>query len=263
MTDITFGSFSLQDSVYLTSDVSYRTIPARDIVLENIVRKPGKKVISQEFIERRIKLAGWILGSDSSDLITRIDNLHSNVTRKNSGTLSIDTNKEIEAIAASVVIPEPHYTQSMVPFEIEFLAVEPFWKGPQLTVSLTVTSGSSEPHTQTVTVTISGTVFAEPSITYNAPAGIGNTTTSGIRIEYEPTDEIITWSGTVAATPTLAYGNLIKFDYQNQQILEGVAAVEPSGVFARWEPGETNFTVTYSGRAQGGSLDFVYRPRYL
>lgn len=263
MANPVFGTFSLQDDNYITESVEYRTIPVRDLVMENIARKPGKKLLSTEFAERRIRLAGWILGTDSSDLATRIDNLHSNVSRKNSGTLSVDASREIEAIVASVVIPEPHYTQSMVPFEIDFLAVEPFWKGPQLTVSVTVTSGSSQPHTQTVTVTVSGTVFAEPAITYNAPAGVGQTTTSGVRIEYEPTDEFITWSGTVAATPTLAYGNLIKFDFQNQQILEGVTEVDPSGVFARWEPGETNFTVTYSGRAQGGSLDFVYRPRYL
>lgn len=261
MTDITFGSFSLQDSVYLTSDVSYRTIPARDIVLENIVRKPGKKVISQEFIERRIKLAGWILGSDSSDLITRIDNLHSNVTRKTSGTLTIDENREIEAFVASVTIAEPHYTQSAVPFEIEFLGAEPFWKGSQQTVSLTVTSGTSQPNTQSVTITISGTVFAEPSITYNAPGSTGSTTTSGIIIEYAPTGEKVTWSG--QSNATLAYGNFVKFDYANQMILEGSTEIDPFGMFSRWEPGSTNFIVTFSGSNQGGDLTFVYRPRYL
>lgn len=260
MASPSFSTFSLQDSVYVTSNVEYRTIPVRDLVMENIARKPGKKLLSTEFAERRIKLAGWILGSDSSDLITRIDNLHSNVTRKDSGTLAIDANREIEAIVASVTIPEPHYTQSMVPFEIEFLAVEPFWKGPQLTVSLTVASGTSEPQTQTFTITISGSVFAEPSITYNAPAGSGTTTTSGIIIEYEPTAETATWSG---GNNGLAYSSFAKFDYQNQLVLEDTVKIEAAGVFSRWEPGATNVTCTFSGQAQGGTLDFVYRPRYL
>src|SRR4051812_28117818 len=114
MASPTFDNFSLQDSVYITSEVEYRTIPARNIVLEDISRKPGKKVVSEEFAERHIKIAGWILGSDASDLISQIDNLHSNVTRKRSGTLSIDADREIEAIVASVNVPEPFYTQSMV-----------------------------------------------------------------------------------------------------------------------------------------------------
>lgn len=255
-----FGSFSLQDANYVTSEVEYRSIPSRAIVLENIARKPGKKLVADEFIERRIKLAGWILGSDSNNLITLIDNLHSNITRKTSGTLTIDANREIEAIVASVTIPEPHYTQSAVPFELEFLAAEPFWKGPQQTVSLTVVSGTGEPHTQAFTITISGSVFTEPSITYNAPAGAGTTTTSGVIIKYEPTAETVTWSG---GNNGVAYGSFVKFDYQNQLVLEDSAKIEAAGVFSRWEPGATNVTITYSGQAQGGSLDFVYRPRYL
>lgn len=259
---ITFGNFSLQDANFLTSSISYRTIPARDIVLENIARKPGKKIISEEFAERHIKLAGWILGSDASNLITQIDNLHSNVTRKTSGTLSIDSGREIEAIVATVTVDEPHYTQSMVPFEIELIAAEPFWKGPQQTVSLTVTSGSAtQPVTQTVTLTISGSVYAEPSIVYTAPGSTGTTTTSGIKIAYNPTGESLTWSGN--SNTALAYGNFVKFDYANQLIMEGSTQIEPTGVYSRWEPGETTFICTWSGSQQGGTLDFIYRPRYL
>jgi len=259
---LTFNTFNLQSANVLTSSINYRSIPAREIVLEDIARKPGKKLISEEFAERHIKLAGWILGSDSTDLIAQIDSLHTNVTRKTSGTLSIDSGREIEAIVASVSVEEPHYTQSMVPFEIEFIAAEPFWKGAQQTVSLTVTSGSAtQPITKTVTLTISGSVYAEPSIVYTAPGSTGSTTTSGIQVVYNPTGEKVTWSGTSNAT--LAYGNFVKFDYANQLILEGSTEIEATGVYSRWEPGETTFVTTFSGSQQGGTLDFIYRPRYL
>ncbi len=259
---IVFNTFSLQSANVLTSSVTYRTIPAREIVMEDIARKPGKKLISEEFAERHIKLAGWILGSDATDLIAQIDSLHTNVTRKTSGTLSIDSGREIEAIVSSVSVDEPHYTQSMVPFEIELISAEPFWKGAQQTVSLTVTSGSAtQPITQSVTLTISGSVYAEPSIVYTAPGSTGSTTISGIKIAYNPTSEYVTWSGTSNAT--LAYGNFVKFDYENQLILEGATQIEPTGVFSRWQPGETTFVVTWSGSQQGGTLDFIYRPRYL
>jgi len=163
---------------------------------------------------------------------------------------------------ASVSVEEPHYTQSMVPFEIEFIAAEPFWKGAQQTVSLTVTSGSAtQPITKTVTLTISGSVYAEPSIVYTAPGSTGSTTTSGIQVVYNPTGEKVTWSGTSNAT--LAYGNFVKFDYANQLILEGSTEIEATGVYSRWEPGETTFVTTFSGSQQGGTLNFIYRPRYL
>lgn len=261
MADITFDTFSLSDSNFITSDLEYRTIPTRDIVLESMSRKSGKKILSEEFAERHIKLAGWIIGSDASDLITQIDNLHSNITRKRAGTLTIDNNRDIEAIVASVTITDPQYSQSAVPFQIEFIAAEPFWRGPEQVVSLTVTSGTSEPQTLSATITISGSIYAEPSISYNAPSGTGSTTTSGIQILYQPTGEFTTWSGNSNAT--LAYGNFVKFDYANQFIYEGATKIAPRGTFPRWEPGETNFTVTFSGSQQGGSLDFVYRPRYL
>lgn len=260
MANPTFGTFSLQDDNYITTDVEYRTIPARDIVLQDIARKPGKKVISQEFAERHIRIAGWILGDSSSDLIDKIDSLHNNVTRKTAGNLTIDTDRNIETFVASVSITDPHYTQTAVPFQVEFVAAEPFFRGTQQTATITVPSGTGEPHTLTTTITISGSVFAEPSIVYNAPGGSGVTTTSGIIIEYGPTSETVTWSG---GNASLAYGNFAKFDYANQVLLEGSSVVDPFGVFSRWEPGSTNFTVTFSGQAQGGTIDFIYRPRYL
>lgn len=260
MAQPSFDSFSLQDQNYLVAEVEYRTLPTRDIQMEWIARKPGKKFLATEFGERHIRLKGWIIGTDSANLISLIDTLHTNVTRKKIGVLSIDSGRDIQAVVSAVTVPEPHYTQSMVPFDMEFVAAEPFWKGTQQTISLTVVSGTGEPHTQSVTTTISGSVFAEPSITYTAPGSTGTTTLSGIIINYQSTGETITWSGGASALP---YGSAVKFDYENQIILQNTTEIVATGVFSRWEPGSTNFQITYSGQTQGGTLDIVYRPRYL
>jgi len=258
--NVSFNSFSLQDNNYITSTVKYRSSPSRDIVTEKIARKPGVKLLATEFGPREISIDGYIIGSDSSNLVTLIDNLNSNVTRDTLGTLIVESGKEIQALVSNLDIPDPHYTQSMVPFAIKFLAPDPFFYGNQQTVSLTVTSGSTQPRTQSVSLTISGTVFAEPTISYTAPGSSGYTTTSGIIIEYESTGETTTWSG---GDIGLAYGQFVTFDYGNSILLEGSTELEAAGVFPRWEPGATAFTVTYSGGVQGGTLAFVYRPRYL
>ena len=256
----TYNSFSLQDTNYITSEVNYRTTPKRDIVLETIARKPGRKILSTEFGPREISLSGFILGTDVTDLKTRVDNFNSNVTQDTMGTLILETGREIQAIVDQVNIPDPFYTQAMVPFSVKFVCPDPFFYGAQQTATTTVTSGSTQPRTQTITTTISGTIFAEPVIAYNAPGTTGNTTTSGIILEYEPTGQTTTWSG---GGDTLSYGNFVRFDYENQLILEGSTEIEAGGVFPRWEPGSTSFTMTFSGGVQGGTVDLIYRPRYL
>ncbi|MFA5014024.1 MAG: hypothetical protein WC549_00590 [Actinomycetota bacterium] len=253
----TFDNFSLQDSNYITTEVDVRTPPNREFQMETVSRKPGKKLLAAEFAERRMKLAGYIIADSNAQLITLIDDFHDNITRKKSGTFSVDTDREILATVASVSVPTPHYSQSMTSFDMELVAADPFFLGPQQTVSWTVTSGTAS---LSYTLTVSGSVFAEPTIVYTAPGTSGSTTTSGIIISYDPTAETTTWSG---GNHTLAYGNFVKFDFQNLLVYEGSNKVEPAGLFPRWEPGSTTFTTTWSGTCQGGSLDLIYRPRYL
>jgi len=223
------------------SEITYRTIPVRDLVMEAITRKPGKKLISHEFAERRIKMAGFILGTDETDLTTKIDALHSNITRKESGILSIDANRSIEATVASVAIGDPHYAQNIVPMDIEFVATQPFYMGTQQTVTIAIPANTI---TQTITLTVSGSVFAEPTIIYSAVAGTGESNVQRIDIEYDPTGETLTWSG---GGDPLDLGSYVKFDYNSQIILEGAAEIEPSGVYSRFEPGARDIILTFQG----------------
>jgi len=253
-----FDGFSLQDDNYITSNMEYRTIPKRSIETEKLARKPGVKLLSNDFAERTVRLSGTIIASNVDELKNKIDNFHTNVTRKEEGSLEIVPGRSATAIVSNVTITEPQYSQDFVPFEVEFLLPDPFFYEEQHTVSWTIASGTAS---TTKTITISGSVFAEPIIKYFAPSGTGQTTTSGIIIQYIPTGEIVTWSGTT--TPTLAYGSDVTFDYANHKILEGTEEANVEGVFSRWEPGLTDFKVTFSGTADGGTLDFYYQPRYL
>ena len=236
---ITFDAFSLQDSNYITTEIEYRSLPSREITLESIARKPGKKFLNEEFGERRIRLSGFIEGSSASDLITKIDDLHTNVTRKKIGTLSIDANRDIQALVASVAIAEPHYSQTIVPMSLEFVAAEPFFQGTQQIATTSVAEGTSS---VTITTTFSGSVFAEPTITYTPKGGTLNTNINKITISYDATGEEVTWSG---GNHALNNANSVAFDYINQIITEGSTEIEASGVFARFEPGSRSITVTY------------------
>ena len=253
----TYGGFSLQTDDYIVADIEYRTAPTREISLESISRKPGKKFLSTEFGERKIKMSGFILGTSATVLQTNIDSFHENVTSKTTGVLAFDATRSISATVSSVTITDPQYSQTIVPFEIEFIAADPFYEGAEQTAVTTVASGNSS---KAITTTISGSVFAEPTFTFTSNGSSGYTTTSGIKVEYETTGEYVTWSG---GNNTLAYGSSVQFDYKNLKILEDTTEIEAEGSYSRWEPGSTTITTTFSGTTQGGTLALVYKPRYL
>lgn len=254
-----FDGFSLQDANYVTSELNYRSIPSRSLDVNKISRRPGVKLLAHDFAERVVSLRGYVIGSNATDLQSKVDDLHKNITRKDDGALSVQTGRSATATVRNVAIADPHYAQDFVPFEIEFLLADPFFYGAQQVVTTTVVSGTI---THELTITISGSVFSEPYMKYSSPSGTGDTTTSGISVAYGPTGETVTWSGTGGNT-TLSYADSVTFDYANQLILEGTNQVDVEGVFSRWEPQETNITVTFSGTAQGGELEFGYQPRYL
>lgn len=254
-----FDGFSLQDDTYIVQDIVYRTIPTRSLDTEKLARRPGIKTLSTDFAERQVKLTGYIISDSVSNLRTAIDNLHTNVTRKTSGALYLESDRSATAIVSTVAIADSNYNQSFVPFEIDFLLSDPFYYGAQQAVNLTIPSGTSS---FAQSITVSGSFYAEPIITYTSPGTVGNTTVSGIRVTYGPTTEMVTWSGTLGQT-TLPYGTAVSFDYPSHQILQGTTKVDIDGVFARWEPGNAAFTVTFSGTAPGGTLQFAYQPRYL
>jgi predicted phage tail component-like protein len=255
----TFDGFSLQDDNYITSEVIYRNSPSRSLESQKIARRPGTKLVATDFSEKTITLTGSIVGTDSVNLQSLIDNLHSNVTRKEVGVMYVTADRSANATVRSVGISDAHYSMDYVPFEIEFLLNDPFFYGLQQMVTYTIASGTAS---MTDIITISGSVFAEPSITYIAPTAIGHTLTAGIEVVYNNTGETVSWAGS-GSPATLAYSDSVQFDFNNHRIIEGVTETAIEGVFARWEPGIQTYQVTFSGLAQGGTLNFAYQPRYI
>lgn len=253
----TFGGFSLQDDNYITTEIEYRTWPTRNTKTDKIAYRPGAKLLDTEFGEKRIILRGFIKGSSESDLQSKIDDFHQNVSEK-SQSLIIESGRTFTATASMVSISDPHYAVDIVPFELEFICADPFAYGSSRTVTMTVTSGVGS---EDYTVTISGSVFAEPSITYATVGGVsGSTTTSGVKIELQDTGENVTWSG---GQTTLSYGDELNFDYDTYKVLKNTTQENFSGIFSRWDSGSQTFTTTYSGTTQGGEINFTYSPRYL
>lgn len=258
MANPTFGSRSLQDDTnYFTEDVQYRTTAPKDMRLMPVARRPGAKIIANEHREKRIVLKGWVMGDTSSDLQDKVDDLQQDL-HKEEQTLTIESGRNYTATLASLVIPDVHYNTTMVPFEAEFVCAEPFAEGTAQSAVFTVPSGMAEVDE---TITISGTVFAEPTITYTAPGSSGDTTTSGITIRNVTRGERVSWSGT-GSDPTVDYGSNVSFNYKTLQCQVDSGDKDHTGKFSRFEPGSNRLVISFSGLAMGGNVQVSYSPRY-
>ena len=253
-----FSGFSLQDDNYITTNITYRGWPVRDDTTKPISRKPGVKLLSEEFGDKRIRIRGYILGSSPSDLKSKIDSLNTEL-QKVSQILKIDTDRRYTATCTYVSVSDPHYAQDFVPYEAEFLCADPFAYTDEITATMTIVSGTSA---QTFTTTISGSYFAEPSLRYETTSGSGTTTTSGVRLEILNSGEYVDWAGSDNGT-ILSYSSSMTFDYKTFKVLQDVTQRNHTGVFSRWEPGSQSFKITFGGGVQGGNLKISYSPRYL
>lgn len=255
----TFNAFSLQDDNYIVTDIEYRTWPAREIGMQKIARRPGMKFTSEEFASREISMRGFIKGSSTDDLQSKIDALNTQFQQP-SKLLQIYSNRTYTATVASMSVGDPHYNTTIVPFEVSFVTADPFSYAPTVSAQMTVASGVV---TQSFSVTISGSYFAEPTIVYTTPPnGTLNTTTSGMYILHQTTGEYITWSGT-AGTAYIPYTNTFTADYQTYKLLFGTTQTNQAGVFTRWQPGVNAFSITFGGNTEGGTLTISYAPRYI
>lgn len=253
----TFGTRSLQDDNFYTEDVQYRTTAPKDLNLAKVARRPGAKMVANEHREKRIVLKGWVKGDTASDLKDKVDDLQQDL-HKVEQTLTIETGRDYTATLASLAIPDIHYNQTIVPFEAEFVCAEPFAKGTSQTVGWAVPSGQAESDR---TLTISGTAFAEPTISYTAPGTSGDTTTWGLTIRNVQRGERVSWSGT-GADPRIDYGSTVSFNYKTMQVQLDSVDKDHTGKFSRFEPGSNQIIISFSGLAMGGSMKASYTPRY-
>jgi len=259
MANLSFNGFNLQNqNEYIVSEINYRSFPERPLDKANLSRRPGIKLLNTEFGEKRIQISGYINGTTASGLQTLIDNFQKNLAEVEKPLVINDDiypTRTYTATCANLAIPERTYNQTIVPYTAEFVVSIPFAYGSFLTVSGTVTSGVV---TFSGSTTISGTVFAEPTITiYPTSLPAGDSGIRAIEISYTPAGETLSMSGIINYTAP------ISFSYSNFTVTNSGVNADFRGAFSRWEPGATNFTIsTTSGLHNSYNWVFSYQPRF-
>jgi predicted phage tail component-like protein len=261
MANPTFNGFSLQDSNFITERIYFKPYAKRAITRAKINRREGVKVLGTEFGEKPITVEGVIIGSSPSNLQTLIDNMKSALTAEE-GALIIEADRTFTATVEQLDVPDEHYNQSKAPFRVEFVCTNPFAEGSLLTATANVPSGV---FTFSGLVNISGTLFSRPTITYTPPSNTGSTLIRRIDLSHTPTGQVVTISGLGSgAAGGLGYQNAVTINLDSFTTLDGSSAINNSGAFPRFEPGNNAYVLTASGRAfPGGTVTVSYKPRYL
>lgn len=254
----TFNGFSLNDGGFITERIVFKGFAQRAVNQQNINRREGIKLLSTEFGAKEISVEGSVTATTPAALQALLDTFKKNLTTEE-GSLVIESGRTYRATAPSLVIPDEHYNQSKTDFECTFICTDPFSTGASQTVTMNVPSGLLS---FSGYVNISGTFFVRPTITFTPPAGTGHTNIKKLAISHIPTGQQATVSGFGNGTD-LAYGTNVIFNYDNFTTLEGATAKDNSGSFSRWEAGDNNYIVTFSGRSVGGTIALTYQPRYI
>lgn len=249
-----FDALSLSDvSNYLVEEVTYRSMPKRDIVTGNIATRAGERFIVSEWRSKMIEVKGRIFGANVDSLRSNIDDFQ-RVLAVEQLNLFIDPDRYYVATLDSLDIPTQFYNATMVSYDAKFYCADPFAYTSYTSVAGVTASGIV---TYSGSVTISGTVYAEPALTIT-PLGNGDSGLRSISVTHNYTGESVTISGTL-------HGSVpIIFDYKNFLVTVSGLNYDYVGIFARWEPWMVNeFTITTTGLgAQGYTWGLGYDPRY-
>jgi len=251
--NITFNSFDLQDSNYLTRDIRHRKMANKTLVSRNTLRDGKREILDTWYTEKEIEVSGWIIGSSSSDLRTKIDNLKENL-RTEEGNLDIDyggNTLRYKATVRSLDIPEEHYHITQVPFTIVFSA-EPWGKATS-TSSETWSSISSSTYTNSINITGSHSPFPLIQITANK---LMSTT---VKVENETTGDWIQTS----STQSISTNSVIEIDIENQTFQLDSVDIDFDGVFPSFEPNTNSIKVTLSAASPDYDFYIEYYPTYL
>ncbi len=252
---VKYGNLDLQSTYIITSEVNYRASPNRDINTINISRASGTHILSSEFGNKSITIKGTIVSPTTSGLVGIIDEFHKYLLLEEQ-VLQLEEGRAYIATCKKIDMEESKYSRSFATFNLDFICTTPFAIGNQRSATSVIPPGNE---TYSRAVTISGSVYAEPTRTIATQAGAGETGITMVKVQHYETGKYITTSGTFHLGQIELVinheDNLVTYSGQNKDFI---------GAFSRFPVGVNNLDITLGGTTTYPMYTTItYNPRYL
>lgn len=249
-----FSNLDLQSEYIITSRINVKSMPDRNVNVGAVSRRQGGKYLGNEFGNKTISIEGYIKAPTASGLLGLVDEFQRYLALPEQ-PLSIDTGRTYIVTCTKCEISELNYTQSLVPFTVDFITVDPFALGSSLTAEFYIPSSVLS---LTVPFTVSGVVYSEPTITFTTVSGAGDSGVRAITVSHINSGYEVNISG------IFSKGVSSVFDFDNHLVTVSGILKDFIGAFSRFDIGSNSLLITVSGNNNYGIRGAIsYRPRYF
>ena len=256
--NLTFNSYSLQDSSYRTKVVQHTNTPIRNIQAESRARADGLTIVNTKYVSRDIVVEGQLTAATRDALVQKIDEMKKKLANDASGTLDIDYGNSTRRYFATVQkleIPEDFYNITAVPYTVYFFCADPF--GYATSSGIVNLTSKTDLLLDTV-LTVSGSVNSDPVLifTVNSASGFSLLTFSN-----ETTGESIIVNKPAGADFSAA--DQVIINCQTKQVHINASGLDYTGRFPSIAPETARLRVALSATSANYDAKYQYAPRFL
>lgn len=256
-TDIQFNNFNLNDSNFVTNNITHLSMPQRKVYSADYSRRHGGKLISDFYTQKIINIKGYIIADSELDRDTYINNaLRDLSVQAQALDIGLKNNTETHRYICTAtkldIVKEPTWL-TYARFDIDFLCLTPFSRSTSTTTD-SEAGFTTSPKSKELTIGGSAEIYPVITITVNSETGL-----TVIKFETDITGDY------VSITPESGYSasDVVVIDCENKSVTINASAVEYTGIFPRFMPGSTTWTVTSTSTAHDLDCDVEYYTQYL
>lgn len=251
-----FDGYSLQNASIIAQSIVADTLPTRELVTFLTPRDHGGHLTGDYFRERKVSVKGFLKANTGSELEILMNTFKRRLTKRE-GNLDWKLNDTVKRVTATLTNPEQifsrreHYHITYCPFDLEFLALEPFWHDveysydTQESVTSLVLNGNLENL---------GTFESSSVLIILIEAASGVTALNFTNTTNDDEIEI---------TRNFVAGDVIIIDGETKSVTVNSNEVDYDGVFPRLDYGGNTYTVTMTGTSVQYTSTLKYKKNYL
>jgi len=252
-----FEGYSFQTTTVVSKDIKIDSTPSRDLVTFNIPRDHGGGFIGDYFRARRVRVSGHVKATTAAALQTTLDTMKRSLSIGEGNLYYKPVGGDVRVIKATWSNPEQiferreYYDITICPFDVEFLALEPFFHDLEYT-SLTNEAVSNLAYNNNI----------ENLGTFQSRAVIviifeSATAVTGINFENTTNGQAI------AVNTAFSSGDVLTIDGEARSVTLNGVEVDYDGIFPNIEYGANNYTITTTGTAVQYTQTIKFKKSYL